>query len=159
MLSHLEDAFLIRVVPIATTSERQRQSNPRKVYPIDSGLIAAFDRTGRAILGGALETAVLIELQRRRCELAYVRTPDGFEVDFLATPLSGKPTLIQVCADLSQADVREREFRAFESARAVYRKLPCLLLTISLTDAAAAQQVAPPGVTVRPAWDWMLEGG
>lgn len=159
MLAHLEDAFLIRLVPIATTSERQRQSNPRKVYPIDSGLIAAFDRTGRAHQGYALETAVLIELQRRRCELAYVRTPDGFEVDFLATPLSGKPMLIQVCADLSQAEVREREFRAFESARAVYRKLPGLLLTVSSTDAAAAQQVAPPGVTVRPAWEWMLEGG
>ncbi len=159
MLAHLEDAFLIQLIPIAATSERQRQSNPRKVYPIDSGLISAFDRTGRANQGWALETAVLIELQRRSCELAYVRTPDGFEVDFLMTPVTGKPMLIQVCADLSLPDAREREFRAFESARTVYRKLPCLLLTTSSSDAAAAQQVAPSGVTVRPAWEWMLETG
>ncbi|MGH9840571.1 MAG: hypothetical protein ACREEM_17475 [Blastocatellia bacterium] len=42
LLAHLEDAFLVRLAPIATGSERQRQSNPRKVYPVDAGLIAAL---------------------------------------------------------------------------------------------------------------------
>lgn len=156
MLAHLEDAFLIRLVPIATSSERQRQSNPRKVYPIDPGLISAFDRSATGNHGYALETAVLIELQRRKYELAYVRTPEGHEVDFLATPPSGKPILIQVCADLTQAETRAREFRAFESARAMYRKLPCLLLTTTSTDAAIGQQEAPAEVTVQAAWEWLL---
>ena len=39
--------------------------NPRKAYPIDMGLIPVFDPTGRANLGHALETAVLLELERR----------------------------------------------------------------------------------------------
>ena len=58
--------------------------NPRKAYPIDAGLIPVFDRTGRSNVGHALETAVLIELERRRCEVTYVRTPQNHEVDFLA---------------------------------------------------------------------------
>ncbi len=154
MLAHLEDAFLIRLVPMLTSSERQRQSNPRKVYPVDTGLIGAFDRSGKANRGHALETAVLIELDRQNCERGYVRTPEGFDVDFLATPPAGKPALIQVCADLSTGGASEREFRALESARAMHRRVPGLLLTLNTSD---AQISAPRGISVRPAWEWMLD--
>lgn len=47
-------------------SERQRIVNPRKAYPIDTVLIALYDRTGLANLGHALESLVLLKLQRRR---------------------------------------------------------------------------------------------
>lgn len=157
MLGHLEDAFLIRLVPLHTSSERQRQSNPRKAYPVDSGLITAFDRSGRPNTGHALETAVLVELERRRCERAYVRTKDGLEVDFLASPPTGRPALIQVCADVSDAKTRAREFRALAAARAEHKKMPTLLLTANSTGVSHAQSEAPQGVTVRPAWEWMLE--
>ncbi len=73
-----------------STSERQRMVNPRKAYPVDPGLIPVFDRTGRANLGHALETAVLVELERRGFEVTYVRTPAGYEVDFLARGAGGK---------------------------------------------------------------------
>jgi predicted AAA+ superfamily ATPase len=156
MLSHLEDAFLVRLVPIHTTSERQRQSNPRKAYPVDSGLIHAFDRSGKMNFGHALETAVLVELQRRNYDCAYIRTAEGYEVDFLATPPVGKPTLIQVCADVSDAETRAREFRALESALDENRKLHALLLTLNTTGMHLAHLEAPKGVTVRSAWEWML---
>ncbi len=66
LLAHLEDCFLVRMVWMESASERQRMVNPRKAYPVDPGLIAVFDRSGRANSGHALETAVLIELERRR---------------------------------------------------------------------------------------------
>ena len=69
-LAYLEDAFLVRILPIATDSERRRQVNPRKAYPIDPGLIPVFDRSGKANVGHALETAVLLELERRGFETA-----------------------------------------------------------------------------------------
>jgi hypothetical protein len=156
LLSFLEDAFLVRLIPVATSSERQRQSNPRKVYPIDAGLIGAFDRSGKSNLGHALETVVEIELERRGWERGYVRTPDGFEVDFLATPITGRPTLIQVCAELADPATRDREFRALQAARTIHRRCPALLLTLSAGDTAAAQADAPTGVAVRPAWQWLL---
>lgn len=157
MLGHLEDAFLIRLVPMHTRSERQRQSNPRKAYPVDSGLITAFDRSGNPNTGHALETAVLIELERRKCECAYVRTSSGAEVDFLAAPLTGRPTLIQVCADMSDATTRAREFRALSEAMAEHKKLPGLILTATSTGLSHARSEAPPGITIRPAWEWILE--
>ncbi|MFO7694110.1 MAG: hypothetical protein R6V57_13560, partial [Vicinamibacterales bacterium] len=58
MLDHLLDAFVISAVPLATESERRRNSNPRKIYPADMGLIAAFDTARRSNnVGQALETA------------------------------------------------------------------------------------------------------
>jgi len=38
-LGHFEDAFLIRTTSLFTASERQRMVTPRKVYPIDPGII------------------------------------------------------------------------------------------------------------------------
>jgi hypothetical protein len=64
-LSYLEDAFLVRTVALHSPSERQRMVNPRKAYPVDPGLIALFERSGRSHTGRALETVVLLELERR----------------------------------------------------------------------------------------------
>jgi hypothetical protein len=158
MLSWLEDTFLVRLVPFDSTSERQRQVNPRKVYPVDPGLIPVFDRSGKAGSGHALETAVLIELERRRCPVAYVKTPSGKEVDFAARTRDGKTLYIQVCSDLSTPEVRKREFLPLTEIIAAKPNATCLLLTLTTTDVAMAQNDAPVGVNVRPAWEWLLEG-
>ncbi len=155
MLAHLEDAFLIRISSLAEASERRRQVNPRKIYPVDPGLIAAFDRTGSRNLGQALETAVRIELERRRCETGYVTTPAGYEVDFLATPLQGPSQLIQVAAEVGDPETLDRELRALADARPAQRGPRGLLLTISGRETAEL----PKGVELRPAWEWMLEFG
>ena len=152
-LGHLEDAFLVTTVPIATNSERQRQVNPRKAYPVDPGLLPAFDRSGRANSGHALETAVLVELRRRQAEVAYVRTSDGYEVDFLARLPDGSSELIQVCAELSDPAVREREFRALQDAASTHRRARRRLLTLHREPLPDAP---PAGVEVLPAYEWLL---
>ena len=40
LLSHLEDCFLVRIVWMEASSERQRMVNPRKAYPVDPGQAA-----------------------------------------------------------------------------------------------------------------------
>jgi predicted AAA+ superfamily ATPase len=152
LLAHLEDCFLVRTVWMESDSERQRMVNPRKAYPADAGLIPVFDRTGKANLGHALETAVLVELERRRCEVTYVRTPEGHEVDFLARDAEGALHLIQVCADARDPATAERELRALRSAAQRYRAR-CWLLT-STRDAAPTE--IPDGVTAWPAHRWLL---
>ncbi len=122
MLGHLLDAFLFSAVPLATESERQRNSNPRKLYPQDPGLIRAFDASGRSNVGHALETAVANELERRGAELAYVRTSGGLEVDFLARFRDGREELVQVCADASAEETLARELRALAAASDAYQR-------------------------------------
>ncbi|MFV1994547.1 MAG: ATP-binding protein [Verrucomicrobiales bacterium] len=139
-LSYFEDAFLIRTTSLFTASERQRMVNPRKAYPIDPGLIPVYERIGRANLGHALETAVLIELQRRACELHYLRTPQGNEVDFHAIDATGRTLLVQVCADATDPKTLERETRSLLEARELHPDARLLLLLL---------ESLPPGAGVR----------
>ncbi|MDW8321617.1 MAG: ATP-binding protein [Armatimonadota bacterium] len=151
-LSHLEDAFLIRVVPIEASSERQRMVNLRKIYPVDPAWIPLYDRSGRANIGHILETCVLIELERRGAEVTYVRTAQGYEVDFLARYWDGREELIQVSADLSDPHTAEREMRALIEAAQTYRNAAPKVITLY-----PYIPPVPHGVTVQTALDWFLQ--
>ena len=153
LLSHLEDCFLVRVVWMESNSERQRMVNPRKAYPVDPGLIPVFDRTGRANTGHALETAVLVELERRGFEVTYLRTPEGYEVDFLARAPSGGMELVQVCADLSDPATAARELRALAAGGVLFPRARKRLLTLT-QDGLPAE--APADVEVQAAREWLL---
>ena len=153
MLGHLLDAFLISSVPLASDSERQRNSNPRKLYPADPALIKAFDSSGRAHLGHALESVVLNELERRGAEVGYVKTTDGFEVDFLARQSDGGEELVQVCADLSSPATLARELRALETAKDNHPHAVRRLLVLN-RDARGLD--VPAGIHVMPAYEWLL---
>ena len=153
-LTHLEDTFLIRAVGLHTSSARQRMVNPRKAYPVDPGLIQIYERSGRANLGHALETAVLIELERRGADVGYVRTPDGYEVDFHAQLPDGSRWLMQVCATAAAADTLERETRALVAAAPLYPEATPLLLTLDLTPPA---QALPAPLRWQSAAAWLLD--
>ena len=152
-LGHLEDAFLIHTLPIAGSSERRRMVNPRKVYPVDPGLIPVFDRAGRPNEGHALETAVALELERRGAEAAYVRTKEGFEVDFLARSPDGGEQLIQVCADLDAPGVRDREIRSVLAAAREYPR--ATLHVVALTGASVPP--LPNKIRLHRAAEWLLQ--
>jgi predicted AAA+ superfamily ATPase len=151
-LAHLQDAFIVRTVSIATDSERRRMVNPRKAYPVDPGLVALFDRSGSGPMGHLLETCVLLELERRGAELAYVKTQSGFEVDFFARYPDGEAQLIQVCANLDDVGTRAREIRALLEAKDEHRRASLHLVAL---DQPSDLEV-PPEVTVHSASSWFL---
>ena len=121
---------------------------------MDAGLIPVFDRTGRANIGHALETAVLVELERRRREVTYVRTPQGYEVDFLAREADGRRELFQICADASEPVTARRELRALIAAGEQYPDAGMRLLTLTRDGLPDSP---PGGVVAQTAWDWMLD--
>ena len=153
-LAHLEDAFLLSSLDLATDSERRRQVNPRKVYPVDTGLMALFDRSGKANVGHALETSVLHELLRRGAEVNYVRTLGGFEVDFYARAPDGDEVLIQVCVDLDNPDTLAREVRALQDAAAAWPNASLQLISFN-----QPKGMLPPEIQLYLASDWLLTRG
>lgn len=152
-LAHLEDTFLVTSIHIASESERRRQVNPRKSYPVDTGLCALFDPPGKPNTGHALEMVVLHECLRRGAELAYVRTAQGYEVDFLATRYDAQETLIQVCADINNTDTFNREIRALQAAQLEHPAAQCLLVTME----PPLREKLVDGVTIVLAMDWLLD--
>ena len=153
-LAHLEDAFLVRTVAMHSASERQRMVNPRKAYPVDPGLIALFERTGRTHHGRAMETAILLELERRGFEVSYVRTSLGYEVDFLAHRAGEAPLLIQACLESEGDETWDRELRALQAAAAAHPDARPFLVTL---DAAPPRRPLPDRLTWAPAARWLLE--
>ena len=112
-----------------------------------------FDRTGRANTGHALETAVLVELERRGFEVTYLRTPEGYEVDFVARAAGGGMELIQVCADLSDPATAARELRALAAGGVLFPHARKRLLTLTQDGLPAG---APTDVEVQAACEWLL---
>lgn len=153
-LDHLEDTFLLQAIPVATDSEKRRQVNPRKVYPVDPAIAQVFDRSGKRNLGHALEVTVHNELRRRGAETAYVKTPEDFEVDFLARNRDGSQWLVQVCAGFDAEHTLERECRALIAAA---RHIPSDRLLLLTAETPFPTPDVPPPIEVLPAWLWMLD--
>ena len=153
-LAYLEDAFLVRTVALRSASERQRMVNPRKAYPVDPGLIALFERSGRSHQGHALETAVLIELERRGFEVSYLHTREGFEVDFFADRAGEKPLLIQACLESEGDETWNRELRALDAGAREQARARAFLVTL---DASPPRRPLPERITWMSAARWLLE--
>lgn len=153
-LDHLQDAFLVRTISMHSHSERQRMANPRKVYPIDPGLIPLYARLGREHEGRALETAVLIELERRDYEGEWLRTPAVWEVNFLAQRTGEIPQLLQVRLDTANGETWKREVRALADAKNEYPDAKALLITL---DPSPPSHELPEGLEWRAASQWFLE--
>jgi uncharacterized protein len=153
-LDHLQDAFLLRAIDMYSTSERQRMVNPRKVYPIDPGLIPLYEQPGREHRGRALETAVLLELERREYTVHWLKVDDDREVDFFATRPGDPTLLVQVCLDTSQDETWEREVRALEAASAVHPRAEAVLITL---DRVPPARPLPAPLRWYSATQWFLE--
>ena len=150
-VDHVEDAYLGFRVAIRSESERVRATNPVKLYPIDPGLARAF--ATRAEVGHLLEDAVYLELRRRGGEITWLRTRQGFEVDFAIDHADGLG-LVQVCADWSDPVTRARELRALEAAMQELGVEEARVVTLVDTGEELGGRVR-----VVPAWEWVLRSG
>ena len=151
-LAYLEDAFLVRSISISSGSERRRMVNPRKVYPIDMGLITLFDPSGKLNIGHALETCVMLELERRGAEVSYVKNAAGSEVDFLAQYHDGRRELIQVCSEMDTPDVRKREIQGLIDASAENKAASAHLIVLN----SERPSDIPKSIKLHTASAWLL---
>lgn len=115
-MHHMEDAYLIFSVPLYSESIRKIQTNPKKIYAIDTGLVHAYITSTSENAGHLFENLIYIELRRRGFDVYYYLTTDRREVDFLVKDIMGKISLYQVCWDISNTDTLERETRALRQA-------------------------------------------
>ena len=88
--------------------------------------------------------------------LLFIRRIRGFEVDFLARGSERRPELIQVCADLSDPAVVERELRAPAPAGEQFPDAGKRLQTL---DRDNLPRTLPGGAVAETTYDWMLDDG
>lgn len=108
-LSHLEQAYVIHLLPKFAYSYKTQLANPRKAYFIDNGLQRVISPSFSQDLGRKLENAVFWELRRQFSELYYYNE-NNKECDFVICQNSTPTQLIQVCWHLNAENItRERD--------------------------------------------------
>jgi predicted AAA+ superfamily ATPase len=150
LLRHLSDAFLIFQLPLWTHSEKKRQVNPKKIYVIDNGILAAYATPITPDNGAFLENLVYLTLRRLGLNLGYHITNHGHEIDFVFRS-EEKTIFVQACLTLENESTRQREMRALidtdpESAHT--RKL-----IVTLRDEWIDNST---GIEVLPLWKFLL---
>ncbi len=144
----------MHTMPLWTASAARRQTNPRKAFPVDPALSRTAALARPDDVGHRLENLVYLELRRRGlAELGYLDPASGYEVDFCVRDAAGTSWLVQVCAQLSDPDTRERALRALEAGMSELGIDEATL--VALYDEEGVR-LASGGVRVVPAWRWLL---
>ncbi len=112
VMEYLQDAYCCFSVPLFTHSSSRREVNPKKIYPVDPGLITAFSIKPAFEFSARLESAVFSCIRRSYESIYYHVTKSGFEIDFYMPDAPKKNRLVQVCVTLKNEETRQREIRA-----------------------------------------------
>jgi uncharacterized protein len=115
--SYIEDAYLAFSVPLFSDSVRKMQTNPKKLYGIDPGLVRSITLDYERDLGRLFENIVYLDLRRQGYAVSYYLTQERHEVDFLAETPRGEKHLFQVTWMVENKETELREMRALESAK------------------------------------------
>ncbi len=152
--AHLEDAYLFQSIGINSSSERVRQTNPRKIYPIDTGLSIAYSRISDRDIGKILETATFLCLRRICKNIDYYRTEEGYEVDFILGGNNFEDLLIQSCAQMDAPETRSRELRALVSGMREKKQVSAWIVSLEHEEVF---KVPEGTIFIVPAWKFFLD--
>lgn len=128
--SYIEDAFLMFSVPMYSKSIRKIQTNPKKIYAIDTGLVRASTLEPEINMGNIFENIVYLDLRRKNYIIHYYLTKERYEVDFLVQDRQGNKQLVQVTWNMEDKVTLERETRALELAQSEL-KIPGRIITLA----------------------------
>mgnify|MGYP001159300236 CR=1 FL=1 len=149
-----EDAYFLFTVPIFDASLARRNTNPKKIYCVDHGLVSSVASGILINSGHLLENLVFTALRRLYPEIYYYKTRTGKEVDFIV-PLRGRPRLlVQVCESLVEPQCRKRETAALVEAMAELRLTTAIIVTRNEEEQIAVENGT---INAVPAWRFLLD--
>ena len=112
---YIEDAYLCFFVSLYDKSIRKTESNPKKVYAIDTGMVRALTLDYENDLGRLFENVIYLELRRLGCRINYYLTSERYEIDFIVKTPQGHKKFFQVVWDMEQPETYHREKRALDA--------------------------------------------
>ncbi len=113
---HIEDAYLLFLMPIYEKSFRKAQLHPKKLYTIDSGIVRACTFDYIQDLGRLFENIIYLDLRRLNSKISYYLTSEHYEIDFLTQSGQGQKKIFQIAWHTDSPKTLEREQRALNSA-------------------------------------------
>lgn len=155
--TYLEDAYLIFSLLRYSAKSVQRIKSPKKVYAVDNGFVSAKAIQHSPDKGKLMENLVFTELAKRGVkpnqELFYYKTRNDREVDFVVKKGIEVTELIQVCYEVKNPDVEEREIKALVEAS---DELKTKKLTVLTWDEKRKKEKDGTTIQFVPLWEWLL---
>jgi uncharacterized protein len=148
-LGHLEESFVIFPIAVAERSVRKQTANPKKLHSVDWALAYPFVPERNVDIGKKLETAVFFHWRRQREDLSYL-AGDHHEID-LVLNRDHPEVLINSAFSISAKETWDREISALEWAAVKAPAAQRILVAHEYAD-----RDAPKGITVLPAWRYLL---
>lgn len=157
-VGYLEQAFLIRVLERFSFKLKQQIIAPKKAYVVDHGFANFMSFRPSRDIGRLFENLVCVELFNRTSEepgtgIYYYKNPSGREVDFVIKEGARVKQLIQVCYDISDPDVRERELKSLAVGS---KELRCKNLLVLTPDHEGEGKFEGREIKFLPLWKWLL---
>jgi len=107
-----EDAYFLFSVKIYSKSLNIQNTNPKKIYCIDHGLVRSISPDIQQKEEYLLENIIFIYLCARYPDIYYYKTKGGNEIDFIWISADRQKNLVQVCRQIGDAETEDRETRA-----------------------------------------------
>jgi predicted AAA+ superfamily ATPase len=152
-LEWFEDAYVLFTVRIFDASLARANTNPKKVYCVDHGLVTSVSSGILQNVGHLLENLVFNALRRVTPHIFYFRSRGGREVDFIAQRQDRSRLLVQVCESMADPQTRKREVTALTEAMAELNLTEGTIVTRGEEDRI---QVDSGTIDMVPAWRFLL---
>ena len=155
-IEKLQDTLVVFFVEKYSRSIYKRISWPRKIYVCDTGIskILYFSED----IGRKMENCVFLELLRKTNEnpllkIYYWKDHQQREVDFVVKQGLKIKQLIQVCYNIDDFDIKEREVKALLIAS---KELKCNNLLVITWDYEGEEKIKGKKIKFVPLWKWLL---
>lgn len=158
---YLETAYLLFFLKRFSFKLKEQEKSPRKVYAVDTGLANAVGFRFMENLGRTAENVVFLELLRKQAlnpalEFYFWKDIHHREVDFVLKEGLKVKELIQVCWNVSQPQVKDREIRALLKAMKEFGLSEALVVT---EEQEFEEEIKNKRIVFIPLWKWLLQGG
>ena len=147
-VAKLRDCFAIYTVPVFSTSIKEQNRNPQKMYAVDNGF--ALTVTTNIEYSKCYENITYLHLRKKYGEeLFYWKGKQ--EVDFYAPR---DKTLVNVSYDLTNKQTYDREVNGLLEAMRALKLKKATLVTSSKNEVLGIDGLE---ISITPLWKWLLE--
>lgn len=157
-LSYLTEAYLLFSLARYSAKAGVRLKSSKKAYVVDNGFITAKAVQHSPDIGKLMENLVFTELVKRgnesNREIFYYRTRNDREIDFVLKKGMAVVELIQVCYEIINNDVEQREIKALVEAG---KELSVKKLTILTWNEKRIVEKDDMNIEFKPLWEWLIQ--
>lgn len=107
-----DDAYFLFSVKIFSRSVNIQNTNPKKIYCIDHGLVRSVSPDIHQKEGYLLENIVYLYLRSQYENIYYYKTKSGIAIDFIWISNGNRKNIVQVCYQIDDENTETRETRA-----------------------------------------------